>query len=170
MTSERAAKEFDLGPNGALMWSMGFIAHNTQYLVDLIKEAKNLHMNPYIIIDMPGQVELYIHSEHINKIVLALQKAFNMNLTCVHLLDSVQACEAPNFIGGVLTSLTSQMHLEMPHVNVLTKMDQVKHYYQSMDFKLEFYLGVENLKKLLIKGDVELGAAEEILMKEQEAA
>ena len=127
-------------------------------------------MNPYVIFDMPGQVELYLHSDAINRIVLQLKKAFHINLTCVHLLDSHLACDAPNFIAGVLNSLTSQIHLELPHVNCLTKIDLMKEFYKDLDFKLEYYLGVENLKKLLLKTDIELASAEDVLMTEQEQA
>lgn len=101
----------------------------------------------YVIFDCPGQVELYLHSDVMNKITKALEKKFHLRLTCVHLMDSNMLQQPGSYLSAVLTALTATMHLELPHINVLTKIDLLKDF--SLDFRLDYYLDVDDLDKLL---------------------
>ncbi len=52
------------------------------------------------------------------------------------------------YISTLLLSLNSMLHLEMPHINVLSKVDLVKHY-GKLDFNLDFYTEVQDLSYLV---------------------
>lgn len=69
------------------------------------------------------------------------------NLTCVHLVDSYY-CNTPfTFISATLLSLNTMLQLELPHVNVFSKIDLIEKYGQ-LDFSLEYYTEVNNLHHL----------------------
>jgi hypothetical protein len=51
-----------------------------------------------------------------------------IQLVTVHLVDAHHCCDAAKFISVLLLSLSSMIHLNMPHVNVLSKIDLVHQY------------------------------------------
>ena len=69
-----------------------------------------------------GQIELYTHIPVMKEIVSTLQK-LNYRVCAVYLLDSQFIEDASKFFSGVMTALSAMVQLEVPHINVLTKMD-----------------------------------------------
>lgn len=69
-----------------------------------------------------GQIELYTHIPVMKEVVDQLQK-WNFRLCAVFLLDSQFLIETTKFFAGALTALSAMVTLELPHVNVLSKMD-----------------------------------------------
>lgn len=65
----------------------------------------------------------------------------------VHLSDAHYITDASKFISVLLTSLRAMLQLELPHINVLSKMDLVKGYGE-LDFNLEYYTEVQDLTYL----------------------
>jgi hypothetical protein len=49
-------------------------------------------------------------------------------LAAVHLCDAHYVTDAPKYISVLLLSLRTMLHLELPHVNVLSKADLIKQY------------------------------------------
>lgn len=49
-------------------------------------------------------------------------------LTAVHLVDSHHCADPAKFISVLCTSLSTMLHVELPHVNVLSKMDLIEQY------------------------------------------
>lgn len=70
----------------------------------------------------PGQIELYTHIPVMRQMVERLQR-WNFRLCAVFLLDSQFLIEASKLLAGMLTALSSMVSLELPHVNVLSKVD-----------------------------------------------
>ncbi len=69
-----------------------------------------------------GQIELYTHLPVMKQIVDRLQK-WDFRLCGVFLLDSQFLIEASKFFAGSMTALSAMVTLELPHVNILSKMD-----------------------------------------------
>ncbi len=69
-----------------------------------------------------GQIELYTHLPIMKQIVDRLQK-WDFRLCGVFLLDSQFLVETSKFFAGAMTALSAMVSLELPHVNVLSKMD-----------------------------------------------
>ena len=76
----------------------------------------------YLIFDCPGQIELYSHLSVFRTFVNFL-KQDGWQVVVVYCLDSQFADELPKYIAGCLSALSAMVQLELPHVNVLTKMD-----------------------------------------------
>jgi GPN-loop GTPase len=54
-------------------------------------------------------------------VVAALMQALHVNLTAVQLVDSHLVTGPQKYLSALLMCLTSMLHLELPHVNVLSK-------------------------------------------------
>ncbi|KAL4893975.1 GPN-loop GTPase [Aspergillus ambiguus] len=125
ITLEDVMEELGLGPNGGLIYCFEFLLQN----LDFLSEALDPLSEEYLIIfDMPGQIELYTHVPLLPSLVQFLSRAgpLNISLCAAYLLESTFVVDKPKFFAGTLSAMSAMLMLEMPHVNILTKMDQVR--------------------------------------------
>jgi GPN-loop GTPase len=141
---ERVMDEFELGPNGGIMYCMEYLAENIDWLIEKVSE---LEVN-YIIFDCPGQVELFTHHTAMQTVVNALQKQLDFRLCSVHLLDSFYCVEPSTFISATLGVASTMLRLGLPHVNVLTKIDLLP-MYGPLPFTLDFFTDMKDLSPLV---------------------
>ncbi|XP_046354620.1 GPN-loop GTPase 2-like [Haliotis cracherodii] len=132
-----------LGPNGGLIYCMEYLEKNLDWLKEQLEKVK---VN-YILFDFPGQVELYTHHNSVRNVLAELQKC-GYNLVAVHLVDSHYCNDAGKFVSVLLTSLSTMLQMELPHVNVLSKADLIERY-GKLAFNLDFYTEVLDLNFLL---------------------
>ncbi|XP_022184721.1 GPN-loop GTPase 2 [Nilaparvata lugens] len=144
ITVEDVMLHKNLGPNGSLIYCMEYLEKNISWLINHLKKLDD----HYFIIDCPGQVELYTHHESMKKVMLQLQE-LNIRLCAVHLVDSHYCSDSGKFISTLLLSLTGMLQMELPHINVLSKIDQVAEYGDNLRFGLDFYTEVLDLDYLL---------------------
>ncbi|KAM3724633.1 GPN-loop GTPase [Dirofilaria immitis] len=111
-------KQLVLGPNGALVFCMEYLVQNLDWLHDQLNEGED----DYFIFDCPGQIELYSHLPVMRQIVNAL-KSWDFNICSVFLLDTQFVLDCDKFLGGALTTLSTMVALEVPAINVLSKVD-----------------------------------------------
>lgn len=52
----------------------------------------------------------------------------SMQLTAVHLIDAHLCSDPGKYISALLLSLSTMLHLELPHINVLSKIDLIESY------------------------------------------
>lgn len=126
---------------------MNYIDHNFDWLEDKLGELEG----KYILFDFPGQVELYTHEQSVYNILQKLQKLnykvrmcdvcccrcvdgdsdslfVLLQLSVVHLVDAHHCTDSSKFISVVMLSLSSMVRLELPHINVLSKIDLMQQY------------------------------------------
>ncbi|XP_059810654.1 GPN-loop GTPase 2 [Hypanus sabinus] len=132
-----------LGPNGGLIYCMEYLEANLDWLQDKLEQFKDC----YFLFDCPGQVELYTHNCSVKNILAQLTK-WNVRLTAVHLVDSHYCTDPAKFISVLCTSLSTMLHVELPHVNVLSKMDLIEKF-GKLAFNMEYYTEVLDLSYLL---------------------
>ena len=87
-------ENFKLGPNGALIHSMEILECNYNWLIDRVVELTKEVSNPYLLIDCPGQVELFIHNATLKNVIGKLTAndcPIDLRLVCVNLVDSYYA-------------------------------------------------------------------------------
>ncbi|KAL3856800.1 hypothetical protein ACJMK2_011517 [Sinanodonta woodiana] len=111
-------QDLRFGPNGGLLFCMEYLAQNFDWLQEQLDEVED----DYILFDCPGQVELYTHIPVMRQLVDTLQN-WNFRLCGVFLVDSQFMIESSKFVSGMLTALSTMVTLEIPHVNVMTKLD-----------------------------------------------
>ncbi|KAF5281854.1 hypothetical protein FQR65_LT14498 [Abscondita terminalis] len=111
-------EDLHFGPNGGLIFCMEYLLENSQWLQEQLGDQED----DYILFDCPGQIELYTHLKVIKKLVNLLQ-SWNFNLCCVYLMDVQFMTDGTKFISGTMSALSVMINLELPHVNLLSKMD-----------------------------------------------
>ncbi|KAG5439968.1 hypothetical protein PCANB_000250 [Pneumocystis canis] len=120
-------EETGLGPNGAVIYALETLEGNFEWL----KQGLESLGDDYILFDCPGQVELFTHHGSLQRI-----------LVVVHLVDAHYCADPSKYISVVLLSLRSMLQMDLPHVNVLSKIDLIV-------FNLDFYTEVQDLSRLL---------------------
>lgn len=97
--------------------------------LDFLTEAIDPLTEEYlIVIDMPGQIELYTHIPIVPALVRHLTRsgAMNVNLCAAYLLESTFVVDRAKFFAGTLSAMSAMIMLELPHINVMSKMDLIK--------------------------------------------
>ena len=112
-------EELGLGPNGALLYCMEYLVDNLDWLEARLDEFGD---DEYLLLDVPGQLELYTHVPVFKRVADCL-RAKGFNVCVVYCVDSTFVTDASKFIAGNLMALSAMVQMELPHVNVLTKCD-----------------------------------------------
>ncbi|XP_014210951.1 GPN-loop GTPase 3 [Copidosoma floridanum] len=139
------AETLNLGPNGSLVYSFEYLIKNLSWLKDELKDTDD----DYIIFDCPGQLELYTHMTVMKDLITALQDS-NFHLCVVFLVDSQFLVDASKFLSGTMAALTAMINLELPHVNVLSKMDLLS---KAARKQLDMYLEPDPMNLLAEEDD-----------------
>lgn len=85
---------------------------------------------------MPGQIELYTHLDT-GKRLVELLTSWNFHVCGVFLIDSQFMTDGAKFLSGTMAALSVMSNLEIPHVNVLSKMDLLS---KSTRSKIDMFL------------------------------
>ena len=102
-----------------------FLLENLDFLTEPIDPLTEEYL---IIIDMPGQIELYTHIPIVPALVkhLTMTGALNVSLCATYLLESTFVIDRAKYFAGTLSAMSAMLMLGVPHVNVMSKMDLVK--------------------------------------------
>lgn len=120
------------GPNGGLVFCMEYFANNFDWLEECLGHVED----DYILFDCPGQIELYTHLPVMRQLVEQLQQ-WEFRVCGVFLVDSQFMVETFKFVSGVMAALSAMVTLEIPQVNIMTKMDLLS---QKAKKEIEKYL------------------------------
>ncbi|MGQ0638185.1 MAG: ATP/GTP-binding protein [Nitrososphaerota archaeon] len=112
-------KQYDLGPNGAMIIASDLIASKIEQIQSDID-----NVNPdYLIVDTPGQMELFAYRTSGPFFV----QNFNAEQkVALFLYDSVLVTTPTNFVSVALLATSIKLRLNLPHINVLTKTDLIE--------------------------------------------
>ncbi|MFB5632857.1 MAG: ATP/GTP-binding protein [Nitrosopumilus sp.] len=111
-------KQYDLGPNGALVMAADLIASK----IDEIQNEVN-RVNPdYLIVDTPGQIELFAYRSSGRFIVDSITSE---EKTSIFLFDGALITTPVNFVSIALLATSIRLRLNLPTINVLTKTDLI---------------------------------------------
>ncbi len=109
---------YGLGPNGAQIACADMLALNTED----IKKSIEAFKTDYILMDTPGQLELFVFREAGKYII----KFLNPNRSIIaYLLDPGLAKSASGFISQLLLSISTNFRLGQSQVNILSKADML---------------------------------------------
>lgn len=135
-------EDLHFGPNGGLVFCMEYLLKNSDWLREELGDVDE----DYILFDCPGQIELYTHMNTMKEIVELLQK-WGFRICAVFLIDAQFMVDGAKFISGnatkticfslvskltqifvlgTMAALSVMINLELPHVNILSKMDQLQ--------------------------------------------
>lgn len=127
-------EEMGLGPNGGLVYCFEFLMENLDFLTEALDGLTEDYL---IIIDMPGQIELYTHIPILPALVRFLSQpgALDIRLCAAYLLEATFVVDRAKFFSGTLSAMSAMILLEIPHLNILSKMDLVKGQVRKRDIK-----------------------------------
>ncbi|CAJ2513896.1 Uu.00g020150.m01.CDS01 [Anthostomella pinea] len=143
VTLEEVMADDQLGPNGGVLFAFEELENNMEWLENGLKELEE----SYVLFDCPGQVELYTHHNSLRNIFFKLQK-MGYRLVTVHMSDSFCLTQPSLYISNLLLTLRAMLQMDLPHINVLTKIDKIASY-DPLPFNLDFYTEVQDLSYLL---------------------
>ena len=127
-----AMEAYGLGPNGALLYCMEFLCSNVEWLEGRV--APLVEAGEFLVIDCPGQAELYTTHEGLSSLLTPLIRSLDLRLVALHLVDAHHCADPAKFIAGALLALQAMTRLELPHLNVLSKSDQEQHFEGASEF------------------------------------
>jgi len=111
-------QQYDLGPNGALIMANDLIASK----IDDIRNEVN-RVNPdYLIVDTPGQIELFAYRSSGRFLV---ENITSEEKTNIFLFDGALITTPVNFVSIALLATSIRLRLNLPTINVVTKTDLI---------------------------------------------
>jgi len=111
-------KQYELGPNGALIMANDLIASKID---DLQNEIDRVNPD-YLLIDTPGQIELFAYRPSGQFLVQNLRLDEKMSF---FLFDGALITSPVNFVSIALLATSINLKLNLPTINVLTKTDLI---------------------------------------------
>ena len=112
-------EKYQLGSNGSLIMANDLIATKID---DIQKEADTINPD-YLIVDTPGQIELFAYRQSGPFFVNEFIAEEKMNL---FLFDGTMVSTPENFVSLTLLSTSIRLRLGLPTVNVITKTDLIQ--------------------------------------------
>ncbi len=107
---------YSLGPNGAQIACADMLALNTED----VKKSIDSFKTDYVLMDTPGQLELFVFREAGKYIIEFFQPKRSI---IGYLLDPYLAKTASGFVSQILLSLNTNFRIGKPHMNILSKSD-----------------------------------------------
>ena len=111
-------QQYDLGPNGALIMANDLIASK----IDDVQNEVNMVNPDYLIVDTPGQIELFAYRSSGQFLVENLASEEKTN---IFLFDGALITTPVNFISIALLATSIRLRLNLPTINVVTKTDLI---------------------------------------------
>ena len=113
---DEVMKEYNLGPNGAQIVAADLMAVN----INKMKDVLSGYETDYVLVDTPGQLELFAFRESSNVLV----DAFGREDSMLIYLSDPSLCKSPNgFVTAMVLGALAQFRLQLPMMNLLSKAD-----------------------------------------------
>lgn len=127
-------EEVKLGPNGGLIYCFEFLMENLDFLTQALEPLTEEYL---IIFDMPGQIELYTHIPILPTLIkfFTTPGSLDIRMCAVYLLEATFVMDRAKFFAGTLSAMSAMIMMEIPHINVLSKMDLVKSQVRKKEMK-----------------------------------
>ncbi len=117
VSAKKVAEQYSLGPNGALVASIDMLHNYTENIRSELTNTESL----FTLIDTPGQIELFAYRE---SSLSVLNQIINPYTTVVlFLIDSTFLTSFSKLISLLMLSISVQLRLELPQINIISKSD-----------------------------------------------
>lgn len=115
ITVEEIMEECDYGPNGALFYALTEMCENLDELNFQDFE------NEYVVFDCPGQIELFLHSDILQKCIKHVSNF--SKVAVVYLVDSTCFMNSAKLIYTLLCATISISRFYFPAITIVSKAD-----------------------------------------------
>lgn len=137
---KKVMKEYELGPNGAIITSLNLYTTKFDQLARLLQMRGDEHK--HIIIDTPGQIEVFNWSA--SGMIITETLASLMPTAVVYVMDTVRNKNPSTFMSNMIYACSILYKTKLPLIVVLNKTDL-----QSADFIVEWMNDFEKFEEAL---------------------
>eukprot|EP01095_Lingulamoeba_sp_RSL-Kostka_P005644 TRINITY_DN1705_c4_g1_i1.p1 TRINITY_DN1705_c4_g1~~TRINITY_DN1705_c4_g1_i1.p1 ORF type:complete len:366 (-),score=112.04 TRINITY_DN1705_c4_g1_i1:131-1228(-) len=133
-------KQYGLGPNGAILTSLNLFSTRINQILDLV-EKRSVDVD-YILLDTPGQIEVFNWSASGNIITEAFASTFPTIV--VYLIDTPRSTNHSTFMSNMLYACSMLYKTKLPMILVFNKCDIVSH-----DFAIDWMTDLDSFEEAL---------------------
>ncbi|XP_076750707.1 GPN-loop GTPase 1 [Xylocopa sonorina] len=126
-------KQYSLGPNGGIVTALNLFSTKFDQVIELIDKAAKDH--EYVILDTPGQIEVFTWSASGTIVTEALASQFPTIV--VYILDTVRSVNPVTFMSNMLYACSIFYKTKLPFIVAMNKIDIVEHTY-AVDWMHDF--------------------------------
>lgn len=137
---KKVMKEYELGPNGAIITSLNLFTTKFNQLVTLIEQRS--HEHDHFILDTPGQIEVFNWSA--SGMIITETLASQMPTAIVYVIDTVRNRNPATFMSNMLYACSILYKTKLPLIVVFNKTDLQNH-----DFLDEWMTDFEKFEQAL---------------------
>lgn len=137
---KRVMKEYELGPNGAIITSLNLFTTKFDQLLSLIEQRRREHK--HFILDTPGQIEVFNWSA--SGMIITETLASQMPTVIVYVIDTVRNTNPSTFMSNMLYACSILYKTKLPLIIVFNKTDLQNH-----DFLDEWMTDFEKFEQAL---------------------
>ncbi len=116
-------KQYNLGPNGGILTSLNLFATKFDQVMDLCE--KRASTVDYILVDTPGQIEVFNWSASGSIMLESLASAFPT--VVVYVVDTPRSASPTTFMSNMLYACSVLYKTRLPIVLVFNKIDIIDH-------------------------------------------
>ncbi|KAH7886762.1 hypothetical protein F5I97DRAFT_1807818 [Phlebopus sp. FC_14] len=137
---KQVMKQYNLGPNGGILTALNLFTTKFDQVLDLVeKRAENVD---HIILDTPGQIEIFTWSASGSIITDAAASAFPT--VVAYIIDTPRTTAPATFMSNMLYACSIMYKTKLPFILVFNKTDVEPH-----DFALEWMQDFEAFQAAL---------------------
>ncbi|XP_071448518.1 GPN-loop GTPase 1 isoform X2 [Hetaerina americana] len=118
-------KKYKLGPNGAIVTSLNLFSSKFDQVINLLEKRAEEH--DYILLDTPGQIEVFTWSASGSIITECLASVFPTAI--VYVMDTVRSVSPPTFMSNMLYACSILYKSKLPFIVAMNKVDIVDNGY-----------------------------------------
>ncbi|XP_075870683.1 GPN-loop GTPase 1 [Nelusetta ayraudi] len=116
-------KQYSLGPNGGIVTSLNLFATRFDQVMQFIEKKQQSHR--YVLIDTPGQIEVFTWSASGTIITEALASSFPC--VVVYVMDTPRSTNPVTFMSNMLYACSILYKTKLPFIVVMNKTDIIDH-------------------------------------------
>ncbi|XP_001380527.1 GPN-loop GTPase 1 isoform X1 [Monodelphis domestica] len=116
-------KQYGLGPNGGIVTSLNLFATRFDQVMKFIEKSQN--MSQYVLIDTPGQIEVFTWSASGTIITEALASSFPTIV--IYVMDTSRSTNPVTFMSNMLYACSILYKTKLPFIVVMNKTDIIDH-------------------------------------------
>lgn len=120
---KKVMKEYELGPNGAIITSLNLFTTKFDQLVTLLEQRSKEHK--HIVFDTPGQIEVFNWSA--SGMIITEALASQMPTAIVYVVDVVRNRNPATFMSNMLYACSILYKNKLPLIVVINKIDMQNH-------------------------------------------
>ncbi|KAH9054874.1 XPA-binding protein 1 [Lactarius vividus] len=133
-------KQYNLGPNGAILTALNLFTTKFDQVLDLVE--KRAESVDYVIVDTPGQIEIFTWSA--SGAIITDAVASSLPTVIAYIVDTPRATAPATFMSNMLYACSILYKTKLPFIVVFNKIDAQPH-----DFALNWMQDFETFQEAL---------------------